>query len=190
MAQAKKKANSVLTSEFTADGTIVINVLGAGKVEFNPANVNVALRQRAELHGWLQRLSDGAALSRDPETGESPTAEAKLERIQAIAAHYLGGAETWAMRAGSGDGAGGNLTLRAIARVYGYDLATAGEKLDALATKKGMDRKALMTLLRGNEKVKAAIDAIRAESTKASNVDTEALLGELAGDELEGDEQA
>lgn len=181
MANERKKANSVLTSKINDNGTITLTVLGAGEVHFNPATVNDTLRKRAELHGWIQRLSDGAALSRDPDTGESPSAQDKLEHIQAIAAHYLNGAETWNMRAGSGGGGSeSGLTLRAVARVYGYDLATAGEKLDALAVKRGMDRKKLLSHLRGNEKVIAAMNAIRAEAAQGAGVDSDELLGELA----------
>jgi len=120
---SKRKSNSVVTMQQMNDGKLVFTVLGAGTVTFNPALAHEACREYAESHGWKQRLVDGAALSRNPETGRPASPEEKLEGIRVLVAHYESGTGDWS-RVGTGGG-GRSITIEAIARVKGVEYADA-----------------------------------------------------------------
>ena len=61
--QTKAKANSTITHSMQ-DGKIEFRVLNAGSFSFDPDKVSAENRARAMIHGFVQRISDGGALSR------------------------------------------------------------------------------------------------------------------------------
>ncbi len=137
------------------------------------------IRERAEVHGWFQRGSDGAALSRDATTGKPASAQDKHEAIAELVAHYETGTEEWAMR--SGGGGGTSITLQAVARVRGIEYAQAEEFVGryAAAHYKG-DMKAALAFLRTGAKVGAMILEIRAENQPKPVIDADNALAELS----------
>jgi aryl-alcohol dehydrogenase-like predicted oxidoreductase len=52
-------------------------------------------REHAEDYGWLQRLSDTMAMSRDTETGLPATPQDKMARLQTLVDHYMSGSADW-----------------------------------------------------------------------------------------------
>jgi len=176
--ETKRKSNSVVTSQQTDDGRLVITVLGAGEVEFNPALVHADNRAHAEVHGWIQRLSDRAAMSRNPETGKPATPAEKFNAIKALAEYYMTGAAEWALSGGGGGGK--SLTVEAIARVKGVAYDAAQTLIEQFAeTKHGGDVKAALAFLRSGKRVMEAMEAIRRERAAAPRIDADKAVDEL-----------
>jgi len=75
-----KRSNSVVNVQ--QDGSILrIEVIGGGVVEFDTRKVHEDNVQRAIMHGFKQRLSDAAALSRNPDNGAPATPAEKYAEI-------------------------------------------------------------------------------------------------------------
>src|SRR5258708_13605633 len=158
--QSKAKTNSVITTSLDEKGNPTWQVLGVEKpITLHLGKVAQSMRARAEVHGWFQRGSDGAALSRDQVTGKPASAQDKYEAIAELVAHYETGTEQWAMR--SAGGGGTSITLQAVARVRGctYEEAEASVARYAESHYKG-DTKAALAFLRTGAKVGEAILAI------------------------------
>ena len=111
MAQAKAKSNSVVTTEWSGD-ILTIEVLGAGAIMFDRTAASADNRDWAEKHGWTQRLSNRAAISRDPKTGQPATAQVKYDAIKTLADYYESGDVPWKM--GTTASAEGSLLFRAL----------------------------------------------------------------------------
>ena len=128
-------------------------------------------RTRALLRGVKEKLVDAAAISCNPETGRSATIDDKYNAVKAVYDRLLAG--QWnAAREGGGGGSGG-LLFKALCRMYSNK---SPEQIAAfLAGKTDADK----TALRKNPKIAAIIEAIRAETGKAANIDTDELLAEL-----------
>jgi hypothetical protein len=133
----------------------------------------------AVMHGLKQKLVDAAAISRNPDTGRSATVEDKYEAVKTVFNRLLAG--QWnAGRQGGGAGSGG-LLFRALCRMY-EDKSPESIR-EFLAGKSKADQAAL----RGNARVAAIIDEIKAEdAANGLGGDTAAsddLLAELEGDD-------
>lgn len=180
--QSKPKSNAIVTHSVAEDGVITFEVLGVGKLRFDPAAVAPVNRRRAEMHGWIQRIVDAAAIGvTDSEGNIIPKEERtrmKYHAMNEIIIHYESRSEEWS-RVGSGGGAR-SLTIEAIARVQGIEYDAAVEMVERHAEKKydGDTRKAL-NKLRQAEAVQKAMSAIRAERTPKTSIDADAELEEL-----------
>ena len=177
--QRKAKANSVVTSA-TRPGFVDITVLGAGVVTLTKSKVHQDNRDHAEDHGWIQRLSDGAAL------GAGATPQAKFDRISSIRDHYESGSPNWNLKASST----GQLEIiaKAIMRGMNKTPEQAKQLLQATMAKKNCDLKGALTIWEEADVVAQAISDIRAERAQAiaakakmSAVDMEA---EMMGGEV------
>lgn len=197
MMQTKEKTNSIVTHFLRPDGSLGFKVklgkdaeTGEARYEefsFDPTKAHQACRERAEMHGWIQRISDGAALSRDPETGLPATPESKAARMKRLAAHYESGAEGWSMqRSAGGEGPDAGLIITAMCNsVAGGDIDRANFLVQGLADKKAIDRKAALRMWADTKEVAEAIAAIRAARAKG---DAAALLAEIMGEEEKTEE--
>ncbi len=194
--ETKKRANATVTVT-KLDGKLHFQVHGAGVLVFDPDKASAQNRAHAMIHGFTQRISDGAALSRDPETGLPATPQAKLERMRRIAEHYESGSTDWAMRAAAGpkeDDPG--LIIMAMMRALGRPLEGIEQVLEATQAKRGVDRKAALAEWRKVKQVAEAILAIKAErAAQAATVSVDDLLAEIEGDDGgddggEGEEEA
>ena len=180
---AKTKSNAVVSTTVTNDGVIHITVLGAGKVEFDPNQCQADMRKHAELHGWIQRLADGAAKSRDSKTGLPATPADKLAAIQTIADYYLKGATEWKMK-GSGGGRMpmSELILEALCRVNDIPLETMRERINRMAEVKGTKAATLLATLGTQKDVAAMVLTIQAERAASTGIDAEDLMADLMED--------
>lgn len=98
--QTKAKTNSVVTH--AVEGRVItFNVKDAGSFTLDLDACSQAVRDRAMLHGMIQRISDRAAISRDSETGRAATPQEKLDAMKGLADFYATGTEDWAQRAAS-----------------------------------------------------------------------------------------
>lgn len=189
--QTKPKANSVVTHSMQ-DGKVVFNVLGAGSFAFDPDKASAENRARAMIHGFVQRISDGAARLRDTKTGASASPAEKLTMMQRIADHYMSGATEWrltetAVKRGPDAGLVIMAMIRALAGVADVDAA------EAIFTRqvslgKFPDRDSAIKAWAESRQVADAIKVILAErAAAAANLDADAMLAELGMGEDEGD---
>lgn len=189
--QTKAKANSTITHSMQ-DGKIEFRVLNAGSFTFDPDKVSAENRARAMIHGFVQRISDGGALSRNPDTGLPATPADKMARMQRIADHLMSGTTEWALRVAAAGQPDSGLTLMGIMRALGIDLETAEARLAKMAAKLGVDRAACIKRLGEAPDVIKAIGEIKAERAAAgTKVNASDLLAEMDDDESddESDEE-
>ena len=106
------KSNSVITHSVTGN-VITFNVIGFGALKFDTDKVSNECANHAALHGFVQRISDAAAMSRDPKTGKPATPQEKYDAMAALVAHYESGTPEWS-RVRAGDGSPKGQTLRAL----------------------------------------------------------------------------
>jgi hypothetical protein len=96
---SKVKSNSTITHEWLHDGRIKFAVRGAGERVFDPRLASTECKHFAQMPGFTQRVSDGGALSRNPDTGLPATPQDKWAKMNRIMDHYESGATIWEMRA-------------------------------------------------------------------------------------------
>lgn len=89
-----KRANWTIAHKI--EGRLVrFSVKDAGELVLDVSKVHVANCQRAELHGFVQRISDAAAMARDSKTGASATPQQKYEAMKKLVEHYHTGSVEW-----------------------------------------------------------------------------------------------
>lgn len=180
MAQAKAKSNSVITHEIlrSEEGAISVKfkVLGAGDTTLELSRIAQSNKDRAMIHGFIQRISDAAALSRNPSTGQPASPTDKLNAMAELVEHYMSGTEEWSRKRAAGVGAESGLLLEALCRMYP---SKDRESLAAwLKQRNPAERAGLMA----EQRVKGMIDSIRAERAP-KDVDAGALLADLGAGE-------
>jgi hypothetical protein len=182
------KSNSTIGTTINDEGHIVFTVKGCEPFTFVPGSAHPLMQARAELHGWIQRISDGGALSRDPATGLPATPEAKRARMLAIATHYASGSDDWAMKKVGGKKAKtfdvGLVVMGMIRAGLTNDPDEANNLIARIMAKRELDRESAAKVWAETKEVAGAIAAIEAE--KAPN-GAEDLLAEL---EEEGENEA
>ena len=180
--QSKAKSTSQVTHHLNADGTITFTVLNArgehkpGSLTFDPKVVSRSLRDRAEIHGWIQRISDKAAVSADT----ADKAGAKFQAMRACIEHYMQpGQESWNMGAVVIEITTANYMIQAIAEVRDITPEEALEFAKAMAEKKSVSLQALLKTLQDTpSKYRDAYDRIRPVNKLGDD-----LLSEMEGDE-------
>jgi hypothetical protein len=187
---AKRKSNSVVTHSMQ-DGKIVFDVIGAGKLVFDPDKVSAQNRARAMIHGFVQRISDGAARLRNPETGASAPASEKLAMMQRIAEHLMSGSTEWNLKVAAPKGPdSGTIVLAMIRALAGVNTP---DEAEALLTKtiragKAADRDGALKVWAATSQVREAVKLIEAERARGAGASADDLLAELAGFEVGDDE--
>lgn len=166
------KANSIIGTEVLPGGIIRFVVKDAGELTLDLSRVHPDNMQHAAIHGFIQRISDGAAIGRDPKTGRPATPEEKLEAMARLVEHYESGTAEWSRVQAAGPR--GGLLFEALVRMYpDKDAATIRAYLDGLTDKQ-------QAALREDDEVAPVIAAIKAERAKdAPKMDTKGLLAGL-----------
>ena len=165
----------LITTELDEDGIIRFKVDGVGEFCFDPLKATDEVRSRAMIHGFVQKISDKAALGRDPDTGRSASPEDKFAAMKAMADRLAAGGE-WNARREAGAGAPtGGLLVAALCRLYPHK---GREQLAAYV--KGLS-KAAQGKVRATARVAEQIAAIRAERAKSAPDNGDELLAELDG---------
>ncbi len=176
--QTKAKSNSVITHHPQEDGTIIFKVKDAGEFTFDPMKASEVNRTRAMRHGFVQRISDGGAISRDTATGKPADPSAKFAAMRRLADHYMEGSVDWSPARSEGATSGGLdcLTLLAVAEATGKTVEEVRAMVAAGAEKKRLTPKAYLTALGGASVVKPILERLRAAKAPAIDAD-----GELEG---------
>lgn len=185
--QTKVKSNSVVTHSIVGETSIKFDVKGAGSFTFDYSKVAPNLRIRAERHGWIQRISDKAAIGSQDADGnlirEEDKAKIKFDAMAACASHYESGTDEWSMVSTSGEVTLRDLTVRAIAQVLKIDAAAAKEKVEAQAKSVGKTTRQLLNDYRnGKGKVRDAYIALR-DAELSTDDSSDDLLAELMGED-------
>lgn len=154
------------------DGQLEIMCDG-NTIAIDPRALPDNIREAAVLHGLKQKIVDAAAMSRDPETGASATANQKFHAMNDVATQLMQG--DWNRRAAGGGGqASAGLLVAALARLTGKPVG------EVAGTVKGWTPEQ-QSAMRASPQVAPIIAQIKAERglTPTAGVDAEKLLGEL-----------
>jgi hypothetical protein len=116
----KCKANlEAGTLEFTFEG-------GLEPVRFDSGKVAECLRERAEMHGFEQRIRDNAAIAKSEKNNYTVTEQMRRDAVLEMVTHLEAGGTEWNLKAGTRAPAQNPVFLR-IAAKFGisYDQAMA-----------------------------------------------------------------
>ena len=166
------KKQSAVTS--TIEGSVVTVTVNGEAFSVDVSTISAELLQQAALHGFKQKLADGAAISRNSDTGRSATLADKADAVRTIWERITVDGNWNAVR---GDGSGGSSSrlVRALMEHFKKDKATILAFLDP----KSKDEKAAAA---AHPPVKAIIDHMAATAAaakvKAAGIDTDALLND------------
>ena len=162
------KSNSVINTQVNESiRTIEFSVVGAGSVTLHLERVSQANLDRATFHGFKQRISDAAALSRDETSGKPASPGEKLAAMRELVEFYESGSADWSRRRTPGQSQIG-LLWRAVCELKPEK--SPDSIRESLAALKAEEIRALTV----NPKVKAIMDRILSENAKG--VDTDSLL--------------
>lgn len=181
--QSKPKVNSIVTHRLTEGGMLLFTVRDAGSFVFNPFACHADIQHRAAIHGFIQRISDGAAIERG-ENGAAATPNDKRARMERIAEHLASGTTEWNLRAAGGAQTDAGLVILAMVRAaIAPDADNANSLVLALMSKRTIDRRAALDVWASTAKVASALADIRAERAakvaESANLDSDDLLDEL-----------
>lgn len=177
------RKNSLINVNVEESGSLVFTVGEAGSFTVNPAELSDDIRNRAVLHGLVQKISDAAAISKDDLTGDAAKdAATKLEAMQSVAARLAEG--EWSKRSGDGSGPVQGVIYRAFEE---WVIATAkAKKADAPSVetiRKVYDGKtrAEQLALRNVPAIAKIVERLKSErgAKAAKGVDTDGLLADL-----------
>lgn len=176
---AKAKSNSVITTT-VADGVITFHVKGAGDLALPLASIHDSVRQRAMIHGFIQRVSDKAAIPCDTTTGLPATAATKLAAMRALVDHFMSGTEEWAPKRAEGavrKSAGLDaLAIAAVVEATGKDEAAVRELIKKGADAKSCTPVAFLAALSAAAKVAPILARLREEQAAKTELDGDDLL--------------
>lgn len=176
------RKNSIINVTADDNNVLTFSVGNAGTFTVDVPSLADDIRNRAMLHGIVQKVSDAAAIAKAELTGDADKdAATKLAAMSAVAERLANG--DWSKRSGDGSGPVQGIIYRAFEE---YVLATAKakkakvtpEQIRAVYDKKS---RAEQLALRNIPEVAKIMERIRSERGAAASksVDTDALLGEL-----------
>ena len=177
-----KRANAVVTT--TQEGNVLVfKVHGAGETRLDLAKISAGVKERAMVHGLVQRVSDRAAISRNPENGQAATPGDKLARMQALVEWYNTGTGEWSPTRQGGAAAKSkavNPVVEAVAEIQGVTYAEMLGRIEAACEKRGVSVKAYVNKLATQEQVLERMAEIARRNSSGVD-DGEDLLDELMG---------
>ena len=159
-------------------GTVTFTAADGDQLVFRAENAHPGMRAYAEFHGWKQRLSDTAALSRNNETGRSATDSERMREIRRLAAYYESGADNWSVRASGEARETGGLVLRAVAAIQGVSVEEMRERLTAKAEKLETTERKLLNQLAKSPAVMAKMEEL-APVSEEEQLNADQLLEEI-----------
>lgn len=154
---------------------------GAGSFDVPISALSDEIRNRATIHGLVQKVSDAAAMPKS----ELPKDKAKAAKVKFDAmsnvANRLANGE-WSARRGDGSGAVAGVIFRAFAE-YVANMAKSRKKPipDEEVIRAVYDAKSRseQLALRNVPEIATIIERIKSERGPTVTVDTDALLGDL-----------
>lgn len=176
------RKNSLINVVRAENGTLTFTVGEAGSFDVNPAILADEIRERAMLHGIVQKISDAAAISKADLSGNPETdAKTKLEAMSAVAARLAEG--EWSKRSGDGSGPVQGVIYRAFEEFALAKAKKAKKELTPEQVRAVYDAKsrADQLALRTVPEIAAIIERLKSErgAKAAKAIDTDALLNDL-----------
>ena len=176
------RKNAIVSVLHSEDGLITFNVVGAGAIPFNPSTLSDDVRNRAMVHGLVQKITDAAAISKSELTGDPATdAETKYQAMLAVADRLSAG--EWRAARGDGSAPVAGVIYRAFREYVCNQFAAADKPApEETATRALYDARdrAGQLALRTVPEIATIIERMKSERGPAtSNVDTSALLADL-----------
>ena len=172
MTTETKAAAPRIGIEINASISQIVFTLGGKSLTFHAERATGTLGQ-ASLFGWSRKISNEAAMSRDPTTGLPASDADKLEAMSAMIAHLESGSDQWSPNRVAGRASSADVGLLVTALMELQPTKTKDELTAWVKSKEPAARSALML----NAKVKPIIDRLR--TALAADVDSESLLDEL-----------
>ena len=178
------RKNALITVALSETGLLTFTVGNAGKFDLDRSTLASDIREKAEIHGLVQKVSDAAAIAKDDLKGKSPDeiAATKFEAMKSVADRLISG--EWSKRSGDGSSPVAGIIYRAFEE-YVTDMAAKRKKTapaaDAIRARYDAMSRAEQLALRNIPEVATIMERIRAErgSKSESKVDTSGLLKEL-----------
>lgn len=165
------KKSSIISTTFEGD-VITFNVKDAGTIALDLSKVSTENASHAMRHGFIQRISDAAAMSRNPADGSPASPEAKLVAMTRLVEHYESGTPDWSRVREAGPK--GGFLFEALCEMYpGKTPEDIRAFLDGLSDKE-------QAALRDDDQVEPIIKRIKAVRATGPTPDTKALLTGLA----------
>ena len=167
------------------DGNVVsFAIEGAGTINIDLAALSDEIRNRAMVHGIVQKVSDAAAIPKaDLPNDPGEAARVKLDAMRAVADRLTDG--EWSKRNGEGAGPVAGIIYRAFEEWALARAEAAKKALSANQVRLAYDAKdrAGQLALRNVPEIATIIERMKSERGGTSPlVDTAALLGELGID--------
>lgn len=182
------KRNAVITNVYdpVAD-TLTFRVVGQADLVLRLGSVSDANLAYARRHGFIQRVSDSAAIGKNRTTGLAATPAEKREAMRALVDHYNSGADAWNIARVGGEGPGlDRLAVAAVMEALGKDEATVRAKVASGSEKRGVGPRVYLANLCTSDRVKPILTRMQAE---ASTIDADGELDSWDDEEGDGDEE-
>lgn len=176
------RKNALIAVAHNAEANVLTFTVGnAGSFDLPVADLADELRNRAMLHGLVQKVSDAAAIAKSELTGDAEKdAATKLEAMTAVRDRLIAG--DWSKRNGDGSGPVAGVIYRAFEQ-WVNDMAKKAKKdapsAETIRAKYDAMTRGEQLALRNVPAIAKIIEAIKAERGPAATVDTSGLLGEL-----------
>jgi len=167
------RKNSLISLSITETGVMVFEVGDAGSFSFNPTTSSEEIRNRAMLHGFAQKISDGAAFPKEA----NATPSDKLSAMEAIALRLADG--EWKAKRGDGTAVQTGIVLRAFLEWVETSAKAKKAPFDPEASKAKFAEIGGWATAKKIAPVAEIIERMKAESGTASEVDADALLAAL-----------
>jgi len=174
------RKNSVISADVSATA-IVFTIVGGDSANGEDATISIdvekladEIRERAMLHGLVQKISDAAALGKDA------TPSDKYAAMKAVADRLVDG--EWKQSRGEGAAPVAGIIFRAFSQ-WVHDKAKAAKKdaptMEAIRTVYDGKTRAEQLALRNVAEIAAIIETLKADRAPKQSVDSDALLADL-----------
>lgn len=166
------RKNAIISVETGDNGELIFTVGEAGCFTFDANSASDEIRTKAMLHGFRQKIADGAAFPKEANATEKD----KLEAMKAIAIRLANG--DWKASRGEGATVQTGIVLRAWLEFVETSAKAKKAKFDREAATDLFKAKGWATI-RKIDAVKDIIERMKAEAGDVSAVNADDLLGEL-----------
>lgn len=179
------RKNSMVTHRVISEGVVGFTVIGQAEIQFDLTKAAQTNRIRAEMHGWIQRITDLAALPTEDKDGNLIPRTERLatmhSRMSAVVDHYQSGAEEWSRKSTAGPRVETDhlLIVEAIGLLYNMTYPEVQKFVSEKATNLNVSRAAVMDNFAASPRVAEKMASIRAERVAAAGITEESLFAGL-----------
>jgi len=169
------RKNSIVSVSVSDNDTLTFAVVDCGEFSIIPGQLAETIRNRALIHGIVQKISDAAAMGKDA------TPSDKFAAMKSVADRLAEG--EWSKRTGEGTGAVAGIIYRAF-REFAEASAKAAKKPvptdEAIRAVYDAKSRADQLALRTVPAIATIIERMKSEKgSTGTSVDVDALLGDL-----------